>query len=47
LILLGQNIHSDHDALARGRSWILSHGSATAIPQWGKIWLSVCLCILQ
>ncbi|CAL4983940.1 unnamed protein product [Urochloa decumbens] len=32
---------SEHDALARGRSWILSHGGASAIPQWGKIWLSV------
>jgi squalene cyclase len=31
-----------HDALAKGREWILSHGSAAAIPQWGKIWLSVC-----
>ncbi|CAN6272288.1 unnamed protein product, partial [Urochloa humidicola] len=29
------------DALSKGRAWILSHGSATAIPQWGKIWLSV------
>ncbi|CAM0958974.1 unnamed protein product [Alopecurus aequalis] len=41
LVLLGENIHGDHEALARGRSWILSHGSATAIPQWGKIWLSI------
>ncbi|XP_066337305.1 achilleol B synthase-like isoform X3 [Miscanthus floridulus] len=30
-----------HDALTKGRAWILSHGSAAAIPQWGKIWLSV------
>ncbi|XP_021317414.1 achilleol B synthase isoform X3 [Sorghum bicolor] len=30
-----------HDALIKGRAWILSHGSAAAIPQWGKIWLSV------
>lgn len=28
-------------ALTKGREWILSHGSAVAIPQWGKIWLSV------
>ncbi|OQU80185.1 hypothetical protein SORBI_3007G090472 [Sorghum bicolor] len=28
-------------ALTNGREWILSHGSATAIPQWGKIWFSV------
>ncbi|KAF8673504.1 hypothetical protein HU200_048665 [Digitaria exilis] len=30
-----------HDALSKGRAWILSHGSAAAVPQWGKIWLSV------
>ncbi|KAK3118886.1 hypothetical protein QOZ80_9BG0710010 [Eleusine coracana subsp. coracana] len=30
-----------HDALTKGCAWILSHGSAAAIPQWGKIWLSV------
>lgn len=30
-----------HDALTKGREWIISHGSAAAIPQWGKIWLSV------
>jgi len=29
-------------ALTKGREWILSHGSAAAIPQWGKIWFSVC-----
>ncbi|KAL6839604.1 hypothetical protein ACP4OV_030543 [Aristida adscensionis] len=29
-----------HDALTKGREWILSHGTAAAIPQWGKIWLS-------
>ena len=27
--------------LTKGREWILSHGSAAAIPQWGKIWFSV------
>uniref|UniRef100_A0ACD6AEB1 Uncharacterized protein n=1 Tax=Avena sativa TaxID=4498 RepID=A0ACD6AEB1_AVESA len=31
----------DNEALTMGRAWILSHGSAAAIPQWGKIWLSV------
>ncbi|XP_037468374.1 achilleol B synthase-like isoform X2 [Triticum dicoccoides] len=31
----------DNDALTAGRTWILSRGSAAAIPQWGKIWLSV------
>ena len=40
LRLLGEE--KTHDALSKGREWILSHGSAAAIPQWGKIWLSVC-----
>uniref|UniRef100_A0ACD5ZMJ7 Uncharacterized protein n=1 Tax=Avena sativa TaxID=4498 RepID=A0ACD5ZMJ7_AVESA len=31
----------DNDALTMGRAWILTRGSAAAIPQWGKIWLSV------
>ncbi|XP_037453246.1 achilleol B synthase-like isoform X6 [Triticum dicoccoides] len=30
-----------NEALYKGRAWILSHGSATASPQWAKIWLSV------
>jgi len=36
-----------HEALTRGSAWILSHGSAAAIPQWGKIWLSVHLEIIK
>lgn len=39
LRLLGEMC--SHDALSKGRAWILSHGSAAAVPQWGKIWLSV------
>ncbi|KAF8690424.1 hypothetical protein HU200_040776 [Digitaria exilis] len=39
LRLLGEE--STHDALTKGRKWILSHGSAVAIPQWGMIWLSI------
>jgi len=39
LRLLGEE--KTHDALTKGRKWILSHGSAAAIPQWGKIWLSM------
>ncbi|KAL6602776.1 hypothetical protein ACP70R_043137 [Stipagrostis hirtigluma subsp. patula] len=39
LRLLGES--STNDALTKGREWILSHGSAAAMPQWGKIWLSV------
>jgi squalene cyclase len=44
LVLLGEKQGGDNDALAKGRSWIFSHGSATAIPQWGKVWLSVSVC---
>ncbi|XP_049387802.1 beta-amyrin synthase isoform X13 [Solanum stenotomum] len=29
------------NACARARKWILDHGSVTAIPSWGKIWLSI------
>ncbi|WVZ78628.1 hypothetical protein U9M48_026309 [Paspalum notatum var. saurae] len=41
LRLLGEVPHGESDALSKGRSWILSHGSATALPQWGKLWLSI------
>ncbi|MCO5569943.1 hypothetical protein L7F22_023657 [Adiantum nelumboides] len=42
LRLLGQELNNDGDqALERGRAWILQHGGATAIPSWGKFWLSV------
>jgi hypothetical protein len=41
LRLLGETTHGENDALSKGLAWILSHGSATALPQWGKIWLSV------
>ncbi|VAI85708.1 unnamed protein product [Triticum turgidum subsp. durum] len=40
LRLLGE---VENDALTKGRAWILLRGSATAIPQWGKIWLSFLL----
>uniref|UniRef100_A0A7N0VL64 Terpene cyclase/mutase family member n=1 Tax=Kalanchoe fedtschenkoi TaxID=63787 RepID=A0A7N0VL64_KALFE len=29
------------NAVPRGRRWILEHGGATAIPSWGKTWLSI------
>ncbi|CAI9105313.1 OLC1v1004210C1 [Oldenlandia corymbosa var. corymbosa] len=32
----GQN-----NACSRARKWILDHGSVTAIPSWGKTWLSI------
>ncbi|XP_022155639.1 beta-amyrin synthase [Momordica charantia] len=30
-----------NNACARGRKWILDHGSVTYIPSWGKTWLSI------
>lgn len=42
LRLLGEEPNDEDGALAKGRAWILSHGGATLVPQWGKIWLSVC-----
>ncbi|CAL5035220.1 unnamed protein product [Urochloa decumbens] len=41
LRLLGEVLDGENVALSRGRAWILSHGSATAAPQWAKIYLSV------
>lgn len=41
LVLLGEKLDGDHVALGKARHWILSHGSATAMPQWGKVWLSI------
>ncbi|KAH9292648.1 hypothetical protein KI387_042165 [Taxus chinensis] len=40
LRLLGQGSDGgDKEAMEKGRVWILDHGSATAIPSWGKMWL--------
>ncbi|XP_047068861.1 achilleol B synthase-like [Lolium rigidum] len=41
LVLLGAKLDGDQDALTKAKNWILSHGSATAMPQWGKVWLSI------
>jgi len=41
LRLLGEEPNDKSTPLAKGRDWILSHGGATLIPEWGKIWLSV------
>ncbi|PAN03964.1 hypothetical protein PAHAL_1G031900 [Panicum hallii] len=41
LRLLGEEPNDENSALAKGRAWILSHGGATLVPQWGKIWLSI------
>nr|E2IUA8.1 RecName: Full=Friedelin synthase; Short=KdFRS [Kalanchoe daigremontiana]ADK35125.1 friedelin synthase [Kalanchoe daigremontiana] len=40
--LLGEGPEGGQDnAVSRGRKWILDHGGATAIPSWGKTWLSI------
>ncbi|CAN4096433.1 unnamed protein product [Withania somnifera] len=31
----------ENNACARARKWILDNGSVTAIPSWGKTWLSI------
>ncbi|CAA2983748.1 beta-amyrin synthase [Olea europaea subsp. europaea] len=31
----------ENNACARARKWILEHGTVTAIPSWGKTWLSI------
>lgn len=47
LRLLGEELDGDDNALSKGRAWILTHGTATAAPQWAKIFLSVCIDIKQ
>ncbi|KAG9147624.1 hypothetical protein Leryth_015706 [Lithospermum erythrorhizon] len=42
LRLLGEGPDGgENNACARGRKWILDHGSVTSIPSWGKTWLSI------
>ncbi|KAL6575278.1 CRISPR-associated protein 1 [Orobanche minor] len=41
LRLLGEGANDGDGAMEKGRDWILSHGGATAITSWGKMWLSV------
>ncbi|XP_021893546.1 cycloartenol synthase 2-like isoform X1 [Carica papaya] len=41
LRLLGEGANDGQGAMERGRDWILSHGGATSITSWGKMWLSV------
>ncbi|KAL0398000.1 UNVERIFIED_CONTAM: Beta-amyrin synthase 1 [Sesamum calycinum] len=31
----------ENNACARARKWILDHGTVSAIPSWGKTWLSI------
>ena len=45
--LLGEGPDGGLDgACTKARKWILDHGSVTAIPSWGKTWLSV-RCFIQ
>ncbi|KAL9663994.1 hypothetical protein QQ045_019389 [Rhodiola kirilowii] len=40
--LLGEGPEGgQNNAVSRGRKWILDHGGVTAIPSWGKTWLSI------
>ncbi|CAM8889145.1 unnamed protein product [Rhodiola kirilowii] len=40
--LLGEGPEGgQNNAVSRGRTWILDHGGVTAIPSWGKTWLSI------
>ncbi|KAF8400110.1 hypothetical protein HHK36_013406 [Tetracentron sinense] len=40
--MLGEGPEGGEDnACARGRKWILDRGGVTAIPSWGKTWLSI------
>ncbi|GAB4849491.1 hypothetical protein Ancab_004285 [Ancistrocladus abbreviatus] len=42
LRLLGEGPDDGEDnAMARGRKWILDHGSVVKIPSWGKFWLPI------
>ncbi|KAL3613496.1 myb-like DNA-binding protein bas1 [Castilleja foliolosa] len=42
LRILGQGPEGgENNACARARKWILDHGTAKAIPYWGKTWLSI------
>lgn len=39
LRILGEG--PEDKAMAKGRKWILDHGSLVAIPSWGKFWVTV------
>ncbi|XP_052626390.1 beta-amyrin synthase 1 isoform X2 [Lactuca sativa] len=40
--MLGEGPDGGHEnACSRARKWIIDHGSVTAIPSWGKTWLSI------
>ncbi|KAL6013260.1 hypothetical protein ACLOJK_003752 [Asimina triloba] len=42
LRLLGEDADGGEDgAMMKARKWVLDRGGATAIPSWGKMWLSV------
>ncbi|KAJ3696282.1 hypothetical protein LUZ60_001659 [Juncus effusus] len=41
LRLLGEGSNAGDGSMEKARDWILTHGTATAITSWGKMWLSV------
>ncbi|KAL6013264.1 hypothetical protein ACLOJK_003756 [Asimina triloba] len=42
LRLLGEEADGGEDgAMMKARKWVLDRGGATAIPSWGKMWLSI------
>lgn len=47
LRLLGEGPNDGDGAMEKGRDWILTHGGATNITSWGKMWLSVLTSILS
>ncbi|KAL6013267.1 Cycloartenol Synthase [Asimina triloba] len=48
LRLLGEDADGGEDgAMMKARKWVLDRGGATAIPSWGKMWLSVIWLIMK
>lgn len=41
LRLLGEEADGGDGLMQKCREWIWSHGGATAVTSWGKMWLSV------
>ncbi|CAN1259350.1 Cycloartenol synthase [Linum perenne] len=41
LRLLGEEMDGGDGSMEKARIWIHTHGGATCIPSWGKLWLSV------
>lgn len=47
LRLLGEEMDGGNGSMQKARRWILDRGGATSIPSWGKLWLSVSVCIIK